>query len=156
MFGFFKKKKKQAQITPAAQECEWNRFVDWCCDTDRWNDKNNYDIANTDHTDYEKAAYYMFWIQSEVNNGGYDQFFSNKDDWQHEKLSEFIKAYLSEDLYKNHMRAFSDFKKDEFETAEMTGENGLYIADDFFYNNEKRFMDILEEMAEKIVKDRSL
>ena len=67
-----------------------------------------------------------------------------------------IKAYLPDDLYQNHMRAFGDFKKDEFETAEMTGENGLYIADDFFYDNEKRFMDILEEMAEKIVKDLSL
>ena len=144
------------QAPPDTQDCEWNRFVNWCCDTDRWNDKNGYDIANTDHTDYEKAAYYMFWIQSEVNNGGYDQFFSNKDDWQHEKLSVLIKAYLPDDLYQNHMRAFGDFKKDEFETAEMTGENGLYIADDFFYDNEKRFMAILEEMAEKIVKDLSL
>ncbi|MCL2556616.1 MAG: DMP19 family protein [Firmicutes bacterium] len=151
MFGLFRKKKKKQAKQPAV-DCSWNRFVDWCCNNDKWNGANNYGAANTDLPNYEKAVYYLFWIQSEVNNGGYQQFFMNKKDWKHDKMHAIIKEYLPTDLYKNHMKAYADFKKDEFETAEMVGEPGyeLYAPDKFWYDNEEAFMKILEEMADKL------
>ncbi|MCL2570338.1 MAG: DMP19 family protein [Firmicutes bacterium] len=152
MFGLFKKKKKEAIIF---EDCNWNKFCDWCVDTGYGDDY--FDIIKTDNSELEKVAYYLFWVQSEVNNGGYQQFFSNKEDWKHDKANSLIKKYLPDDLFNNHLRAYNDFKKDNFETAEMVGDKGheLYIADNFFYDNEKRFMEILEDIADKIIDSKS-
>ena len=89
--------------------------------------------------------------QSEVNNGGHDQYFTNVEntgDLQ-EELS-VLKTILSKKLVNNLQKAYQAYlvlEKGNDETAEaMIGK-----CDDVFYESEEEINRILQEYANKII-----
>ena len=90
----------------------------------------------------------LMTYQSEINNGGHDQYFTNVENTSDlnkeiSALEQILSAELKNNLYKAYLILE---KKEEDEEAEET----LEQCDDVFYENEEEINRLLEEYACKI------
>ena len=93
----------------------------------------------------------LMTYQSEINNGGHDQYFTNVEntgDLQKEIM--VLRNVLSPKLNENLKKAYEAYvileEKDEDEQAE----EALSQCDDVFYENEDEVNCILEEYADNV------
>ena len=89
--------------------------------------------------------------QSEINNGGHDQYFFNVENTGDiQKEMSMLKTVLSEILKDNLEKAYQAYllseEKDDDEKAEAVMEQ----CDDVFYENEEEINRLLEEYATTI------
>ena len=89
--------------------------------------------------------------QSQVNNGGHDQYFTNVEntgDLQKEMSA--LEQILSEKLNSNLKRAYKAYLVLEENEDDEKSEETLDQCDDVFYENEEEINYALEEYASKI------
>lgn len=132
MFGFFKdRKKSKKELTE--REVSWNKM--W----DLW-------VQGEIPSPYNELMSY----QSEVNNGGHDQYFLNTGnisdvDQTLSVLSEILPMKLKENLYTAY-NAYLCLEKDE---DDEKAQGVIESCDELFMQNEQEVTDILEEYCEK-------
>ena len=130
LFDIFKKKK----VELTEEQLKWNKM--WKL----WTEKK------VDSPYAELMTY-----QSEINNGGHDQYFTNVENISDlNKEISALEQILSAELKNNLNKAYKAYlileKKEEDEEAEET----LEQCDDVFYENEEEINRLLEEYACKI------
>ena len=130
IFDIFKKKKFEL----TEEQLKWNKM--W----DLWVEKK------VDSPFAELMEY-----QSQVNNGGHDQYFinvENKADIKNEMcaLEQILSAKLKDNLNKAYKAYLILEEKEEDEKAEEI----LEQCDDVFYENEQEINHLLQEYASKI------
>ena len=130
LFDFFKKKK----VELTEEQLKWNKM--W----ELWTEEK---VASP----YAELMTY----QSEINNGGHDQYFTNVENTSDlNKEISALEQILSAELKNNLNKAYKAYlileKKEEDEEAEET----LEQCDDVFYENEEEINRLLEEYACKI------
>ena len=130
LFDIFKKKK----IKLTEEQLRWNKM--W----DLWVE------GKVDSPFAELMEY-----QSQVNNGGHDQYFTNVEntgDLQKEMSA--LEQILSEKLNSNLKRAYKAYLVLEENEDDEKSEETLEQCDDVFYENEEEINYALEEYASKI------
>ena len=130
LFDIFKKKK----VELTEEQLKWNKM--W----DLW-------VEGEVDSPYAELMTY----QSEINNGGHDQYFTNVENTSDlNKEISALEQILSAELKNNLNKAYKAYlileKKEEDEEAEET----LEQCDDVFYENEEEINRLLEEYACKI------
>ena len=129
LFDIFKKKK----IELTEEQLKWNKM--W----DLW-------VQGKVESPFAELMRY----QSEVNNGGHSQYFTNVEniaDLQNEiSVLETILPVIHRDNLRKAYKAYLVLKEKENEHAEEV----LEQCDDVFYENETELNCILEEYAKKI------
>ncbi len=129
LFDFFKKKK--VELTD--NEKKWNNL--W----DLW-------VEGQVESPYAELMTY----QSEINNGGHDQYFmniANTGDLQ--KEMSVLETILSPNLKSNLQKAYKAYLILEENEDDEESEEIIEQCDDVFYKNEQEINDMLEEFAEK-------
>ena len=129
LFNFFKQKK----VKLTEEQCKWNKM--W----DLWAEEKA-----------ESPYAQLMTYQSEINNGGHDQYFTNVEniaDLQNEiSVLETILPVIHRDNLRKAYKAYLVLKEKDDEEAEKI----LEQCDDAFYENETELNCILEEYAQKI------
>jgi len=126
LFDFFKRKK----VELTAEQRKWNKM--W----DLW-------VEGKAASPYAELMTY----QSEVNNGGHDQYFTNVEntgDLQKEMSA--LASILPQKLVSNLQKAYEAYLTSEEEKAEEISEQ----CDDLFYENEGEINRLLESYAAKV------
>ena len=93
----------------------------------------------------------LMTYQSEVNNGGHDQYFSNMEErgiLQKEIAS--IEKILPENLKNNFKEAYGAYLVLNKDVDNEEAINKLNDCDDMFYQNESEINNILEEYASRM------
>ena len=130
VFGFFKKRKSEL----SREQKKWNKM--W----DLW-------AENRADTPYAEVMTY----QSEVNNGGHDQYFLNVEqtgDLQAE--ISILENVLSEELRSNLLTAYDAYQMLADKESDEEWEAILELCDDVFFKNEGEINRILKAYAAKI------
>lgn len=130
VFGFFKKRKSEL----SREQKKWNKM--W----DLW-------AENRADTPYAEVMTY----QSEVNNGGHDQYFLNVEqtgDLQAE--ISILENVLSEELRSNLLTAYDAYQMLADKESDEEWEAILEQCDDVFFKNEEEINRILKAYAAKI------
>ena len=130
VFGFFKKRKSEL----SREQKKWNKM--W----DLW-------AENRADTPYAEVMTY----QSEVNNGGHDQYFLNVEqtgDLQAE--ISILENVLSEELRSNLLTAYDAYQMLADKESDEEWEAILEQCDDVFFKNEGEINRILKAYAAKI------
>ena len=130
VFGFFKKRKSEL----SREQKKWNKM--W----DLW-------AENRADTPYAEVMTY----QSEVNNGGHDQYFLNVEqtgDLQAE--ISILENVLSEELRSNLLTAYDAYQMLADKESDEEWEAILEGCDNVFFKNEEEINRILKEYASKI------
>lgn len=127
LFDIFKKKK----VELTEEQSKWNKMLEL------WTEKK------VDSPYAELITY-----QSEINNGGHDQYFTNVENTSDlNKEISALEQILSAELKNNLNKAYKAYlileKKEEYEEAEET----LEQCDDVFYEKEEEINRLLEEYA---------
>ena len=130
LFDIFKKKK----VELTEEQLKWNKM--W----ELWTEEK----ADSPYAE-------LMTYQSEINNGGHDQYFTNVENISDlNKEISALEQILSAELKNNLNKAYKAYlileKKEEDEEAEET----LEQCDDVFYENEEEINRLLEEYACKI------
>ena len=130
LFDIFKKKK----VELTEEQLKWNKM---------------WELWTEEKVDSPYAE--LMTYQSEINNGGHDQYFTNvKNISDLNKEISALEQILSAELKNNLNKAYNAYlileKKEEDEEAEET----LEQCDDVFYENEEEINRLLEEYACKI------
>ncbi len=129
LLGFLKKKK----VMLTEEQCKWNKM--W----DLWSEEK-----------VDSPYGQLMTYQSEINNGGHDQYFTNVEntaDLQNEvSVLETILPVIHRDNLRKAYKAYLVLKEKEDEHSEEI----LEQCDDVFYENEAELNSILEEYAQKI------
>ena len=130
LFNFFRKKK----VDLTEDQRKWNKM--W----ELWTEEK-----------VESPYAELMTYQSEINNGGHYQYFSNVEnvsDLPKEILE--LEKILTPDLKMNLQKAYKAYQileeNDDDEEAEQTIEH----SDDVFYDNEEQINLILQEYANKL------
>ena len=130
LFDIFKKKK----IELTEEQLRWNKM--W----DLW-------VEGQADSPYAELMRY----QSEINNGGHDQYFTNVEntgDLQKEMSA--LEQILSEKLNSNLKRAYKAYLVLEEKERDEKAEETLEQCDDVFYENEEEINQALKEYASKL------
>ena len=130
LFDIFKKKK----VELTEEQLRWNKM--W----DLWVE------GKVDSPFAELMEY-----QSQVNNGGHDQYFTNVEntgDLQKEMSA--LEQILSEKLNANLTRAYKAYLVLEEKEDDEKAEEILEQCDDVFYENEEQINHALEKYASKL------
>lgn len=130
LFDFFKK--KEVQLTE--EQLKWNKM--W----DLWEE------GKADSPYQELMTY-----QSEVNNGGHGQYFTNTEntaDLQKEMTA--LETILSAELKNNLQRAYKAYLILEENEDDEKAEETIEECDDVFYQNEEEINKALEEYVRRI------
>ena len=130
LFDFLKK--KEVQLTD--EQKKWNKM--W----DLWTDGQ----ADTPYAE-------LMTYQSEINNGGHDQYFfniENTGDLQKE-MSE-LETILSAKLKNNLQQAYKAYLVLEEKEVDEKAEEIIEQCDDVFYENEEEINRILEQYSAEI------
>lgn len=93
----------------------------------------------------------LMTYQSEINNGGHDQYFTNVEntgDLQKEIMA--LEIVLSPKLKENLKKAYEAYVILRNENEDELEEEALSQCDDVFYENEDEINCILEEYADKV------
>ena len=130
LFDIFKKKK----VELTEEQLKWNKM---------------WELWTEEKVDSPYAE--LMTYQSEINNGGHDQYFTNVENISDlNKEISALEQILSAELKNNLNKAYKAYlileKKGEDEEAEETLEH----CDDVFYENEEEINRLLEEYACKI------
>ena len=130
LFDAFKKKK----VELTEEQLKWNKM---------------WELWTEEKVDSPYAE--LMTYQSEINNGGHDQYFTNVENISDlNKEISALEQILSAELKNNLNKAYKAYlileKKEEDEEAEET----LEQCDDVFYENEEEINRALEEYASKI------
>ena len=129
LFDFFKKEK----VKLTEEQCKWNKM---------------WDLWTEDKAESPYAQ--LMTYQSEINNGGHDQYFNNVEniaDLQNEiSVLETILPVIHRDNLRKAYKAYLVLKENDDEEAEKI----LEQCDDAFYENEAELNCILEEYSKKI------
>ena len=129
LFNFF----KQEKVKLTEEQCKWNKM--W----DLWTEEKA-----------ESPYAQLMTYQSEINNGGHDQYFTNVEniaDLQNEiSVLETILPVIHRDNLRKAYKAYLVLKEKDDEEAEKI----LEQCDDVFYENEAELDCVLEEYAQKI------
>ena len=130
LFDIFKKKK----VELTKEQLKWNKM---------------WELWTEEKVDSPYAE--LMTYQSEINNGGHDQYFTNVENTSDlNKEISALEQILSAELKNNLNKAYKAYlileKKEEDEEAEET----LEQCDDIFYENEEEINRLLEEYACKI------
>lgn len=129
LFDIFRKKKYE--LTEA--DLKWNKI--W----DLW-------VEDKAESPYGELMKY----QSEINNGGHDQYFTNVENTGDvEKEMSALEHILSKKLMDNLKKAYKAYLVLEKEEDEASVEI-LDECDDIFYENEAEINDKLREYADRI------
>ncbi|MBE6761574.1 MAG: DUF4375 domain-containing protein [Ruminococcaceae bacterium] len=129
LFSFLKKKK----IEPREELLKWDKM--W----DLWTEEK----AESPYSE-------LMTYQSEINNGGHSQYFTNVENTSDlQKEMSALETILSEKLKENLNKAYKAYLILE-ETDDETAEETLEQCDDVFYENEEEINHTLEEYASKI------
>ena len=130
LFDIFKKKTKLTD-----EQVKWNKI--W----DMW-------VEGTAQSPYAELMTY----QSEINNGGHTQYFSNVENTGDlQKEMSVLKIALSEELSDNLQKAHQAYLS--FEESDCDDDKADEImdkCDDFFYENQDEITSILKEYAARI------
>lgn len=126
LFDLFKKKR---QLTD--EELKWNKMWDLWCE------------GKADSPYAELMKY-----QSEINNGGHDQYFTNVENTSYLKneMSQ-LEIILSSKLNANLNEAYKAYLSLEKNDNDETAEEILEECDDVFYENEEEINNTLKEYA---------
>ena len=129
LFDIFKKKK----VELTEEQLKWNKM---------------WELWTEEKVDSPYAE--LMTYQSEINNGGHDQYFTNVENTSDlnkeiSALEQILSAELKNNLNKAY-KAYLILEKNEEEEAEET----LEQCDDVFYENEEEINRLLEEYACKI------
>ena len=130
LFDFLKK--KEVQLTD--EQKKWNKM--W----ELWAE------GEADSPYAELMTY-----QSEINNGGHDQYFLNVEntgDLQKEMSA--LETVLSAKLKNNLQKAYKAYLVLEEKEEDEKAEEVLELCDDVFYENEEEINHILEQYSAKI------
>ncbi len=130
LFDFFRKSKTEL----SDEQEKWNKM--W----DLWAGKR----ADTPYAE-------LMTYQSEINNGGHDQYFlniENTGDLQKEMTA--LKTVLSEKLQKNLQDAYHAYQTLTDSESDAEAEAILEQCDDIFYQNEEEINRALKEYAAKM------
>lgn len=93
----------------------------------------------------------LMTYQSEINNGGHDQYFTNVDNTGDlKKEMSALKQILSTQLKDNLDKAYQAYLVLEENEADEEAEETLGQCDDVFYENEEEINRALEEYASQI------
>ena len=131
LFSFFKKKK--VELTD--HEKKWNNL--W----DLWADGQ-----------VESPYAELMTYQSEINNGGHGQYFTNVENTGDlQKEMSVLETILSPDLKSNLQKAYKAYLALEENEEDEESEEITEQCDDIFFKNEKEINNILEAFAEKII-----
>ena len=130
LFDIFKKKK----VELTEEQLKWNKM---------------WELWTEEKVDSPYAE--LMTYQSEINNGGHDQYFTNVENTSDlNKEISALEQILSAELKNNLNKAYKAYlileKKEEDEEAEET----LEQCDDVFYENEEEINRLLEEYACRI------
>jgi len=126
LFDFFKRKK----VELTAEQRKWNKM--W----DLW-------VEGKAASPYAELMTY----QSEVNNGGHDQYFTNVENTGDlKKEMAALASILPQKLVSNLQKAYEAYLTSEEEIAEEISEQ----CDDLFYENEGEINRLLESYAAKV------
>ncbi len=128
MFGFLKKKNVLTE-----EQLKWNKM--WSL----WAEEK---IASP----YQELMAY----QSEINNGGHSQYFTNTENCGDiEKELSALNQLLPPELRRNLQDAYHAYRILE-EKDNEEAEETLEKCDDIFYNNEEQIIHLLEDFSRKI------
>jgi len=130
LFDLFKKKKYEL----TEEQLKWNKMRDlWC--------------KGKAASPYAELMTY----QSEVNNGGHGQYFSNTENIcdLHKEMAALEKI-LSKKLSENLMEAYISYLISEGKDYDEQAEATSIRCDTVFFENEEEFNLILEEYAKTI------
>ena len=93
----------------------------------------------------------LMTYQSEINNGGHAQYFSNVENTSDlQKAIIALESILSSDLKDNLKKAYEAYLILENDDENEQAEEILEQCDDMFYENEEEINHILEEHAKSI------
>ena len=93
----------------------------------------------------------LMTYQSEINNGGHDQYFFNAGNARDiKKEMSALGEFLPEDLKQNLNRAYEAYLILEQNEDDENAQAILEECDDVFYENEDEINRLLEEYASKI------
>lgn len=130
LFDFLKK--KEVQLTD--EQKKWNKM--W----ELWTE------GEVDSPYAELMTY-----QSEINNGGHDQYFLNVENTGDlKKEMSALETVLSAKLKNNLQKAYKAYLVLEEKEDDETAEEIMEQCDDVFYENEEEINHILEEYSAKI------
>lgn len=130
LFDFLKRKK--VELTD--EQMKWNKM--W----ELW------EVGKADSPYAELMTY-----QSEINNGGHDQYFTNVENTGDlKKEMSVLDALLSSELKENLKKAYDTYLILEENEEDEQAEEVIEQCDDVFYENEEEINHILEEYAAKI------
>lgn len=130
LFDIFKKKKTQL----TEEQLKWNKM--W----DLWTEGKA-------ESPYAELMNY----QSEINNGGHSQYFTNVENvGDLQKDMSILETILSEKLKANLKKAYKAYLVLEEKEEDEKAEEILDQCDDLFYENEEEINHALEEYASKI------
>lgn len=130
VFRFFKKNKAE----PTDEQKKWNKM--W----ELW-------AENRADTPYAEVMTY----QSEVNNGGHDQYFLNVEQTGDLQVEiSILKNVLSEELRSNLLTAYDAYQMLADKESDEEWEAILEGCDNVFFKNEEEINRILKEYASKI------
>ena len=130
LFDLFRKNK----VELSNEQKKWNKV--W----DLWAEKR----ADTPYAE-------LMTYQSEINNGGHDQYFlniENTGDLQKEMTA--LETVLSEKLQKNMQDAYHAYRTLTDSESGKDAEAILEQCDDVFYQNEAEINRVLKEYAAKV------
>ena len=129
LFSFLKKKK----VELTEEQLKWNKM--W----DLW-------VEGKVESPYAE----MMTYQSEVNNGGHDQYFVNVENTSDlQKEMSALADILPQKLISNLQKAYDAYLVLD-EKEEEKAEEVLEQCDDVFYDNEEELNRLLEEYAAKM------
>ena len=131
MFGFIKRRKTRVELTDS--QLKWNKM--W----DLWSEGK-----------VESPIGELMTYQSEINNGGHGQYFTNIEntgDLQKEMTA--LETILSTDLKSNLQKAYKVYLALEENENNEEAEKIIKQYDEVFFKNEKEVNDILEAFAER-------
>ena len=130
LFDFLKK--KEVQLTD--EQKKWNKM--W----ELWTE------GEVDSPYAELMTY-----QSEINNGGHDQYFLNVENTGDlKKEMSALETVLSAKLKNNLQKAYKAYLVLEEKENDETAEEIMEQCDDVFYENEEEITHILEQYSAKI------
>ena len=127
LFSFFKKKKTELTEHEKAWNNLWNLWSEGLVESP-----------------YAELMTY----QSEINNGGHGQYFTNVENTGDlQKEMSVLETILSLNLKSNLQKAYKAYL--DLEENDEDAEEIIEQCDDVFFKNEKEINDILEAFAEK-------
>ncbi|MBO5333069.1 MAG: DUF4375 domain-containing protein [Clostridia bacterium] len=130
LFDIFKK--KEVELTK--EELQWNKM--W----DLWTEEK----ADSPYAE-------LMTYQSEINNGGHDQYFLNVENTGDlEKEMSVLEQILSAKLKENLRKAYQAYLTLEENEDDEDAEEMLEQCDDIFWENEEEINQALEEYASRI------